>query len=150
MAKFKSERYLHNTQIQSSMISGVTNAPTITHKFLAATTVADGDFLLLAKLPERAAILHIEVVCSALGGALTADVGTMNQDETAITGKFLTGASLAAEKWFKVGDNVTEGRLSKVHDNPTTIAIEFKAAGTIPKDAVIHVTPHYRHANNDE
>ena len=150
MAKFRSERYLHNTQIQSSMISGVTNAPTITHKFLAATTVADGDFLLLAKLPERAAILHIELVCSALGGALTADVGTMNQDETAITGKFLTAASLAAEKWFKVGDNVIEGRLSKVHDNPTTIAIEFKAAGTIPKGAVIHVTPHYRHANNDE
>lgn len=150
MAKFRSERYLHNTQIQSSMISGVTNAPTITHKFLAATTVAVGDFLLLAKLPERAAILHIELVCSALGGTMSADVGTMNQDETAITGKFLTGASLAAEKWFKVGDNVIEGRLSKVHDNPTTIAIEFKAAGTIPKGAVIHVTPHYRHANNDE
>lgn len=150
MAKFQSERYLHNTQIQSSMISGVTNAPTITHKFLAATTVAVGDFLLLAKLPERAAILHVELVCSALGGTMSADVGTMNQDETAITGKFLTGASLAAEKWFKVGDNVIEGRLSKVHDNPTTIAIEFKAAGTIPKGAVIHVTPHYRHANNDE
>ena len=150
MAKFQSERYLHNTQIQSSMISGVTNAPTITHKFLAATTVAVGDFLLLAKLPERAAILHIELVCSALGGTMSADVGTMNQDETAITGKFLTGASLAAQKWYKVGDNVIEGRLSKVHDNPTTIAIEFKAAGTIPKDAVIYVTPHYRHANNDE
>ena len=150
MAKFQSERYLHNTQIQSSMISGVTNAPTITHKFLAATTVAVGDFLLLAKLPERAAILHIELVCSALGGTMSADVGAMNQDETAITGKFLTGASLAAAKWFKVGDNVIEGRLVKVHDRPTTIAIEFKAAGTIPKDAVIHVTPHYRHANNDE
>lgn len=150
MAKFLSERYLHNTQIQSSMISGVINAPTITHKFMAATTVAVGDFLLLAKLPERAAILHIEVVCSALGGTLTADVGTMNQGETAITGKFLTGASLAAAKWFKVADNVIEGRLAKVHDRPTTIAIEFKAAGTIPKDAVIYVTPYYRHANNDE
>ena len=150
MAKFHSERYLHNTQIQSSMISGVINAATITHKFMADTTVAAGDFLLLAKLPERAAILHIEVVCSALGGTLSADVGTMNQDETAITGKFLTGASLVAAKWFKVGDNVIEGRLAKVHDNPTTIAIEFKAAGTIPKDAVIHVTPYYRHANNDE
>lgn len=150
MAKFQSERYLHNTQIQSSMISGVTNAPTITHKFMAETTVAAGDFLLLAKLPERAAILHIELVCSALGGTLTADVGTMNQDETAITGKFLEGASLAAAKWFKVGDNVIEGRLSKVHDNPTTIAVEFKGAATIPKGAYIHVTPHYRHANNDE
>lgn len=150
MAKFQSERYLHNTQIQSSMISGVTNAPTITHKFMAETTVAAGDFLLLAKLPERAAILHIELVCSALGGTLTADVGTMNQDETAIAGKFLEGASLAAAKWFKVGDNVIEGRLSKVHDNPTTIAVEFKGAGTIPKGAYIHVTPHYRHANNDE
>ena len=150
MAKFQSERYLHNTQIQSSMISGVTNAPTITHKFLAETKVEVGDFLLLAKLPERAAILHIEVVCSALGGTMSADVGTMNQEETAITGKFLTGASLVAAKWFKVSDNVLEGRLSKVNDNPTTIAVEFKAAGTIPKGAVIHVTPHYRHANNDE
>ena len=150
MAKFQSERYLHNTQIQSSMISGVINAPTITHKFMADTTVAVGDFLLLAKLPERAAILHIEVVCSALGGTMSADVGTMNADETAITGKFLTGATLVAAKWFKVGDNVIEGRLAKVHDNPTTIAVEFKAAGTIPKGAVLHVTPYYRHANNDE
>lgn len=150
MAKFQSERYLHNTQIQSSMISGVINAPTISHKFMADTTVAVGDFLLLAKLPERATILHIEVVCSALGGTLTANVGTMNQEETAITGKFLTAASLATAKWFKVGDNVIEGRLAPVHDNPTTIAVEFTAAGTIPKDAVIHVTPYYRHANNDE
>lgn len=150
MAKFQSERYLHNTQIQSSMISGVTNAPTITHKFAAETTVDDGDFLLLAKLPERAAILHVEVVCSALGGELSADVGTMDQDETEITAKFLEAASLVDEKWFKVGDNVIEGRLAKVHDHPTTIAVQFKAAGTIAKGSVIHVTPHYRHANNDE
>lgn len=150
MAKFQTERYLHNTQIQSSMISGVINAPTITHKFAAATTVAIGDFLLIAKLPERAVISHIEVVCSALGGTLTADVGVMDAGETAITAKFLTAASLAAAKWFKVGDNVIDGRLAPVRDTPATIAIEFKAAGTIPKDAVISVTPHYRHANNDE
>lgn len=150
MAKFMSERYLHNTQIQSSMISGVINAPTVTHNFMAETTVAKGDFLLLAKLPERAAIQGIEVVCSALGGTITADVGTMNQDEDAIVAKFLEGADLAAEAWLKINDNVIEGRLAKVHDNPTTIAIEFQAAGTIPKGAFIHVTPYYRHANNDE
>lgn len=150
MAKFQSERYLHNTQIQSSMISGVINAPTITHNFMADTTVAAGDFLLLAKLPERAAIQGIEVVCSALGGTITADVGTMNPEENAIVAKFLTGISLAAQKWHKISDNVIEGRLAKVHDLPATIAIEFKAGGTIPKGAFIHVTPHYRHANNDE
>ena len=150
MAKFMTERYLHNTQIQSSFISGVSNASTITHKFAAETTVAANDLLLFCKLPERSAILHVELVCSATVAGLTADVGTMNDDETDIQAKFLTGISLAAQKWFKVGDNDIEGRLAKVHDKPTTIALKFKTGGVIPKGAIIHVTPHYRHANNDE
>lgn len=150
MAKFQSERYLHNTQIQSSMISGVTNSPTITHNFLAATTVAVGDFILMCKLPERSAILGIEVVCSALGTGITADVGTMDANETDIDAKFIADGNLAAQKWIKISDNVIEGRLAKVHDRPTTIAIKLKGAGTIPKGAFIHITPHYRHANNDE
>lgn len=150
MAKFMSERYLHNTQVQSSMISGVINAPTVTHTFTAETTVAAGDFILLAKLPERAAIQGIEVVCSALGVGVTADVGIMNKEESEINAKFLTGADLSAQAWHKIADNVIEGRLAKVNDEPVTIAIEIKGAGTIPKGAFIHVTPHYRHANNDE
>lgn len=150
MAKFQSERYLHNTQIQSSMISGVLNAPTISYKFTADTTVAVGDFLLMCKLPERAVILGMEVVCSALGTGITADVGTMDVDETEIAAKFIEGGNFAAQKWFKISDNVIEGRLDKVHDRPITIAIEMLGAGTIPKDSVIYVTPWYRHANNDE
>lgn len=150
MAKFQSERYLHNTQIQSSMISGVTNSPTITHKFLADTTVAVGDFILMCKLPERSAILGIEVVCSALGAGITADIGTMDADETNIDAKFIADGNLAAQKWIKINDNVIEGRLAKIHNRPTTIAIKLKGAGTIPKGSFIHVTPHYRHANNDE
>lgn len=150
MAKFLSERYLHNTQIQSSMISGVINAPTITHTFTAETAVEAGDFILLAKLPERAVIQGIEVVCSALGAGITADVGVMNKEESEITAKFLEGADLSAEAWLKINDNVIEGRLAKVQDDPATIAIEIKASGTIPKGSFIHVTPHYRHANNDE
>ena len=150
MAKFQSERYLHNTQIQSSMISGVTNSPTITHNFLAATTVAVGDFILMCKLPERSSILGIEVVCSALGTGITADVGTMDANEADIDAKFIADGNLAAQKWIKISDNVIEGRLAKVHDRPTTIAIKLKGAGTIPKGAFIHITPHYRHANNDE
>lgn len=150
MAKFQSERYLHNTQIQSSMISGVTNSPTITHKFLADTTVAVGDFILMCKLPERSAILGIEVVCSALGAGITADIGTMDADETNIDAKFIADGNLAAQKWIKINDNVIEGRLAKIHNRPTTIAIKLKGAGTIPKGSFIHLTPHYRHANNDE
>lgn len=150
MAKFMTERYLHNTQIQSSFISGVINAPTITHKFAADTTVAAGDFLLFAKLPERSTILHLELVCSSTVALLAADVGTMNDDESAITAKFLAGISLADQKWFKVGDNNIEGRLAKVHDKPVTIGLKFNTGGVIPKGSVIHVTPHYRHANNDE
>lgn len=150
MAKFETERYRHNTQLQSSFISGVTNAPTISHTFAAATTVAVGDTLLIAKLPPRSAILHVEMLCSALGGTMAADVGIMDADESTITAKFLDGASLAAQKWFKVGDNVIAGRLAKVNDDPVTLAVKFTAAGTIPKGATIHVTPHYRHATNDE
>lgn len=150
MAKFQTERYLHNTQVQSSYISGVLNAPTVSHTFAAATTVAAGDFLLIAKLPERTAIHGIELVCSATIAGLTVDVGTMNADETDIAAKFLTGVSIATAKWYKVGDNVIEGRLAKVHDDLTTIAVKFTTAGVIPKGAIINVTPIYRHANNDE
>lgn len=150
MAKFQTERYLHNTQVQSSHISGVSNATTISHVFAAATTVAAGDFLMIAKLPERSAIHHIELVCSATVAGLTADVGVMNEEETAIAAKFLTGVSLAAQKWFKVSDNDIEGRLAKVQDRPTTIAVKFTTAGVIPKGAFIRITPTYRHANNDE
>lgn len=150
MAKFQTERHMHNTQVQSSYISGVLNAPTVKHIFLSATTVAVGDFLLIADLPERTAIHSIELVCSATVAGLNADVGTMNVDQTDIAAKFLTGVSLATQKWYKASDNDIEGRLAKVHDLPTTIAIKFKSAGTIPKGAFIHVTPTYRHANNDE
>ena len=150
MAKFETERYRHNTQLQSSFISGVTNAPTVSHTFTAETAVAEGDVLLIAKLPPRSAILHVEMLCSALGGSIAADVGIMDADEDNIVAKFLDGASLAAQKWYKVSDNAIEGRLSKVNDDAVTLAVKFNAAGTIPKDAVIHVTPHYRHATNGE
>lgn len=150
MAKFKTERYRHNTQLQSAHISGVNHSPTVTHKFTATTTIASGDVLLVAKLPPRSAILHVELLCSALGAGLAADVGIMDADENNITAKFLDGASLVAQKWYKVSDNVVAGRLAKVNDDPVTIGIKFTAAGTIAKDAVIHVTPHYRHATNDE
>lgn len=150
MARFETERYRHNTQLQSSHVSGVVNAPTVNHTFLAATTVASGDVLLVAKLPPRSALLHVEVVCSALGVGITADVGITNAVETDITAKFLDAASLADAKWLKVGDNALAGRMAKVSDEPVTLAVKFTAAGTIPKGSIINVTPHYRHANNDE
>lgn len=150
MAKLQSERYLHNPQVQSSMISGVGNFPTITYDFTAATTVANGDFIMICKLPPRASIMGIEVVCSALGAGIVADVGVMNADESDIAAKWIADGNMAAQKWFKISDNVIEGRLAKVNDDPVTIAIKLKAAGTIPQGAFIHVTPHYRHANNTE
>jgi len=150
MAKFQSERYMHNTQLQSSNVSGTLSVPTVTHNFTAETAVAIGDFVMVAKLPTRTAMMGIEVVCSALGVGITADVGLMNADETDIDAVFIADGSMVAQSWIKVNDNAIAGRLAKVRDNPTTIAIKFNGAGTIPKDSFISVTPHYRHATNDE
>lgn len=150
MATFSTERYLHNTELQKSMVAGTVSAPSVIHKFASATAVKAGDILLVAKLTERTALLGIEMLTTALGAGITADVGILNEDETDMSARFLTGASLAAQKWFKVGDNVIDGRLVKVRNDISTIAIKFTAAGTIAKDAQIIVTPWYRHATNAE
>lgn len=150
MATFQSERYLHNPQVQSSMISGVGNFPTVSYDFTAATTVASGDVILMCKLPPRSAIMGIEVVCSALGTGMIADVGMMNADETDLAARFIVDGNLAAQAWLKIADNNIEGRLADVDDDPVTLAVKLKAAGTIPQGAFIRITPHYRHANSTE